>query len=118
MYGTEQSKNYYFGNYLLLNLVKVCFLTIQMVLNGIGKLKGIYVRCCTKQELWLLPAYHQILLDIKIYQSINLLLIFNHLSQVQLCLDYNIEKSGFNAVSIYLLLKNAIILVFEKSPTC
>ena len=63
----------------------------------------VYVRCCTKQK---------ILLDIKIHQSITLLLIFNHLSNVQLCLVYyNIEKSGFNAVSAYLVKKQNKALI-------
>ena len=43
------------------------------------------------------PAYCQILLDIKIHQSITLLLISNHLSHVQLCHVLKHWKSGFNA---------------------
>ena len=70
--------------------LKFCFLTITLtdVIEWnwliLGTFIDIYLRCCTKQELILWPAYCQILLDIKIHQSITLLLIFNHWSHVQL----------------------------------
>ena len=101
----------YCRNDLPLNQVKVLFsdnnsdvfewnwLILETVLD-------IYVRCCTKQEIQLWPAYcHQhVLLDIKIYQSITLLIFVIILNMYSYVLNYNIKIPGYNAVSAYLLL--------------
>ena len=76
-----------------------------MELIDTGTLIDIYVRYCTKQELQLRPAYCQILLDIKIHQSITFLLILIICPMYSYVLYYNIEKSGFNSVSAALVFR-------------
>ena len=101
----------YCRNYLPLNQVKVLFSDNNSDVFAwnwliLGTVLDIYVRCCTKQELQLWLAYCQIhvLLDIKIHQSITLLLFVIILNMYSYVLYYNIKISGYNAVSAFLLL--------------
>ena len=101
----------YCRNYLPLNQVKVLFSDNNSDVFAwnwliLGTVLDIYVRCCTKQELQLWLAYCQIhvLLDIKIHQSITLLLFVIILNMYSYVLYYNIKISGYIAVSAFLLL--------------
>ena len=79
-------------------LVKVLFSDNWMELIDTWNINRYICKVLHNSDLLIV---RQILLDIKIHQSITLLLIFNHLSHVQLCLVLKHWKSGFNAVCAY-----------------